>query len=318
MKFRTMQKNNTIPFFLVVLALMWASTSCKKFENGIEVPSYIHIDTITVDCDYSTYGAKTSNITDAWVYIDDQIIGCYELPATFPILKKGPHKVTIYGGIKVDGRSAARAPYPFYKPVIYKDMNLVQDSIINLNPLLNYYEIGLAGTNVGWMEDFENGSSLIKTSDSDTSLFRVMGSEAWPGDPVHSSYSGKVVLPPDSLHFTLENWRELDSLPTDSSPVMLEMDYNCNAAFTVGICYCMNYTITEWPLVTVNATDSIHPMPNKWKKIYINIGPSLVEYRDADYFKVYVTSHVYKGTSTEYVPDRTRYYYFDNMKLFYK
>lgn len=313
-----MHKNHTIPFVMFAAALLWTVSSCNKFENGIEVPSYIHIDTITVDCDYYTYGANTSNITDAWVYIDDQVIGCYELPATFPVLKKGPHKVTVFGGIKVDGRSGARAPYPFYEPVAYRNLNLVQDSIVNLAPVLNYYPIGRGGTNVGWMEDFEQGSTLIKAFDSDTSLFRVGYPEAWQGDEIHSYYSGKVMLPPDSLHFILANSKELDSLPTDSSPVMLEMDYNCNAPFTVGILYYRNYTLTEWPLVTVNATDSINPMPAKWKKIYVNVGPTLVEYRDADYFKVYVTSHVYKGTETEYVPDRTRVYYFDNMKLFYK
>ena len=314
-----MQKRYSLPFFLAVIALMWASASCKKFENGIEVPSYIHIDSIVFDTvfDYYAYGARTSNLTDAWVYIDDQIIGCYELPATFPVLKKGPHKVAVYGGIKVDGRTGARAPYPFYAPAEYRDLNLVQDSIIKLNPVVNYYPAG-AGFNIAWSEDFEQGSTLMKTSDSDTSLLRVTYPESWQGDVVHSSYSGKVVLPPDSLHFTLANSEPLEDLPTNSNPVMLEMDYNCNAAFTVGLLYYKNYTLTEWPLVTVTPTDSISEMPNMWKKIYINLGPTIVEYRDAEYFKVYVTSHVYKGTSTEYVPDRTRYYYFDNMKLIYK
>ena len=312
-----MQKKYTIPFFLVAIALIGAATSCKKFENGIEVPSYIRIDSITVACDYYTYGANTSNITDAWVYVDDQIIGCYELPATFPVLKKGPHKVAVYGGIMVDGRSAARAPYSFYAPLEYRDLNLVQDSIVRLNPVLNYYNMGL-GTNVGWMEDFEQGTTLVKTPESDTSLFRIGYPEAWHGDPLHSSFSGKVVLPPDSLHFTLANSDPLTNLPTNSNPVLLEMDYNCNASFTVGLMYYKNFKLTEWPLVTVNLTDSINAMPNKWKKIYINLGPTLVEYRDSEYFKIYVTSHVYKGTSSEYVPDRTRYYYFDNMKIFYK
>ena len=312
-----MHRKYTIPLVLSAIVLLVASHSCKKFENGIEVPSYIRIDSVTVGCDYYKYGASTSNISDAWVYVDDQIVGCFELPATFPVLKKGPHKVAIYGGIKVDGRTGARAPYSFYAPKEYYNLNLVQDSIVNLNPVLDYFELG-KGTNVAWMEDFEQGSTLIKTAQSDTSLFRIGYPEAWHDDPLHSSFSGKVVLPPDSLHFTLANEAELTNLPTNSNPVLLEMDYNCNAAFTVGVMYYKNYQLTEWPLVTVNATDSISETPNLWKKIYINIGPTLVEYRDSEYFKIYVTSHVYKGTTTEYVPDRVRKYYFDNMKLLYK
>ena len=312
-----MKKKYILPLFVAAMAVLVASHSCRKFENGIEVPSYIHIDSISVDCDYYAFGANTSNISDAWVYVDDQIVGCYELPATFPVLKKGPHKVSVYGGIKVDGRSGARAPYSFYAPMVYSNLNLVQDSVVNLNPVLNYYEIG-KGTNVGWMEDFEQGSTLVKTSDSDTSLFRVGFPESWQGDVLHSSYSGKVVLPPDSLHFTLANSDPLYDLPTNSNPVLLELDYKCNAAFTVGLLYYKDFKLTEWPLVTVTPTDSINEVPQRWNKIYVNLGPTLVEYRNAEYFKVYVTSHVYKGTATEYIPDRTRYYYFDNMKLFYK
>ena len=108
--------------FLFVLAF----ASCNKFEGSQTVPAYIRIDSIKVEGDYYTYGANTSNITDAWVYVDDQIIGCYELPTTFPILAKGPHKVSVYGGIQENGRGSARGPYPFYKPAVYSDLNLVE------------------------------------------------------------------------------------------------------------------------------------------------------------------------------------------------
>ena len=81
-----MTRNSTL-FVIIGLALFLGFSSCKKFSGSQEVPAYIHIDSLTVDCDYFTYGANTSNITDAWVYVDDQPIGCFELPATFPISK---------------------------------------------------------------------------------------------------------------------------------------------------------------------------------------------------------------------------------------
>lgn len=299
-------------------------TSCKKFENGQTVPAYIHIDSITLDpnLDYNTYGANTTNITDAWVYVDDQIIGCYELPATFPVLKNGRHKVSIYGGIKVGGISAARAPYPFYQPRIYKAeeaINLVEDSIVILNPIINYYSID--DIKMQWKEDFESGSiTLNAMAESDTALVHVSGNEALllADFPEFSAYSGKVVLPPDSLHFYLSSFNELKELPTNGDYCMLELDYNCNAPFTVGMIYCTNYLEKEAPLVTIQPTDTVNALPHRWKKIYINIGPICVEHEDASYFKVYLTSHVYNSIEDGYVekvPDYQRYYYFDNLKL---
>ena len=33
--------------------------SCQKFSGSQTVPAYIHIDSISLDCDYYTYGANT-------------------------------------------------------------------------------------------------------------------------------------------------------------------------------------------------------------------------------------------------------------------
>ena len=301
--------------FLLSCCLLFSCfmTSCKKFENGQSVPSYIRIDEISVNCDYYTYGAKTSKITDAWVYVDDDILGCFELPATFPILKSGKHNVKVYGGIMVNGISAARAPYTFYKPVEYKALNLVQDSIVKLSPVLSYYAV--SDLKFHWSEDFEDVSlTLNATHDSDVPVLRVPvdGEQAF-GVP-QSSYSGKIVLPADSLHFTAACTKELDSLPTDGTQCLLELDYNCNAPFTVGLMYCENYQITEFPMLTVQATDTVNANPNRWNKIYVNVGPTCVAFEDASYFKIYLTSHIYNGYE-EVIPDHERIYYIDNLKL---
>ena len=315
-----MTKRFTLPFLCCAFLLM-AFASCKKFEGSQTVPAYIRIDSIAVEGDYYTYGAGTSNITDAWVYVDDQIIGCYELPATFPVLKKGPHKVSVYGGICMDGRGAARGPYPFYKPKVYENLNLVEDSIVSLNPVLNYYPVG-EGVMIGWMEDFETGSGLSPTSQSDTSVMRISGSEAWCS--VNSYYSGKIVLPPDSLDFTVATSDELKCHANllGEKPLFLEMDYKTNDTIFVGIIYSENYTLVHWPMVKVLPTDVEHEVPQKWKKIYINLGTLMHVHESADYFKVYITSDLTVHPDYEqpdYVhPNKWRYYYFDNLKVLYR
>ena len=318
-----MTRNSIFSVMLGFLFLAMTASSCNKFEGSQTVPSYIHIESIEVDSltDYFVYGANTSKITDAWVYVDDNPIGCYELPSTFPILKKGPHKVSIYGGIKVDGRSPARDDYPFYMPRVYKDLNLVEDSIINLSPVLNYYPIG-EGINVAWMEDFENTNSLQPYGGSDTSMVRFSGSGAWHS--ANSFFSGKVELPPDTMDFTVMTADQFDFYKgTNGVYCMLEMDYNCNDTFFVGVQYFKNYQLEMMPLVKVTPTDKQHDRPQRWNKIYINIGPMMNNNVTSNYFKLYLTSdlttdqdilygHVYHPIN------EPRYYYFDNLKLLYR
>ena len=313
-----MVRNATFCACLCAAFFSLSIASCNKFEGSQTVPAYIHIDSISVECDYYTYGANTSNITDAWVYVDDQIIGCYELPATFPVLKRGKHKVSVYAGICVNGIGDARSYYPFYKSKDYYELNLVEDSIINLNPVVNYYEIDLLNI---WTDDFETGTSLVPLAESDTGIVCIDGPEAWNTD--NSFYSGKVVLPPDSLDFVLASSEEFtfhQNLQGDYC--MLEMDYKCNDTFFVGLMYYKNYSLTQWPLVKVLPTDKTHTVPEIWKKMYVNLGPLMTENETASYFKLYFTSNLDVHPSYEqpdYHPiDEQRYYYFDNLKVIYR
>ena len=315
-----MTKRHTFSLLCCTL-LAVALASCQKFKGSQTVPAYIHIDSIAVEGDYYTYGANTANITDAWVYVDDQIIGTFELPATFPVLKKGKHKVSVYGGICMDGISGSRGPYSFYSPMVYEGLDLVEDSTVTINPVINYYPIG-EGVMVGWMEDFETGNALLPTSQSDTSIMRVSGNEAWRS--VNSYYSGKVVLPPDSLDFTVATADELTCHTglLGEKPLYLEMDYKTNDTIFVGIIYRENNTPVQWPLVKVVPTDTGHDVPQKWKKIYINLGKLMHEHESASFFKVYLTSDLSIHPDYEqpdYVhPNKWRYYYFDNLKVLYR
>ena len=79
-----------IKYLLIVLVL----SSCQK-EDKVDIPTYLKIDNIALD-----EGNTTSNITDAWVYVNDQLQGVYELPAKFPVLEEEIQTVRIKAGIK--------------------------------------------------------------------------------------------------------------------------------------------------------------------------------------------------------------------------
>lgn len=308
-----MSRRFTFFSFLFLLVLTASVSSCRKFEGEQTVPAYIRIDTIGLVCDYYTYGANTHNFVDVWVYVDDDVKGCFELPATIPILKQGPHKVAIYAGIAVNGIKDSRADYPFTAPVIYENLNLVPDSVVTLVPMVSYWPAGPdENTHVRWMEDFDSGTVTMETtSQSDVPYIRVGGPQAWH-DPegVHSTYSAKFVLYSDTAQFCFANSEEFTDLPTKGSPCMLEMDYKCSDTCTVGIFYLLNYTVTQEALVRLRPTCAPGEEPTEWKKIYINLGPYFVDYEDADYFKVYLSSWFNRN-------DGPQYFYFDNLKIIY-
>ena len=62
-----------ITHFLIVLIL----ASCQK-EDKVDIPTYLKIDNIALD-----EGNTTSNITDAWVYVNDQLQGVYNCQLNF-------------------------------------------------------------------------------------------------------------------------------------------------------------------------------------------------------------------------------------------
>lgn len=298
---------------LFLLFLTASLTSCVKFDGEQTVPAYIRIDTIGLTCDYTTYGANTNNFVDAWVYVDDDVKGCFELPATIPLLKQGPHKVSVFAGIAVNGIKDSRAEYPFTAPAVFNDFNLVPDSIITLSPVVTYWPAGPdENTHVRWKEGFEQGTITMETtSQSDVPFIRVSGPLAWHDpDEIYSTYSVKFELHSDTTQFCFATSEEFVDLPTQGSPCMLEMDYKCSDTCTVGIFYRLNYTINQEALVRLRPTGPSGKEPVEWKKIYINLGPYFVDYEDADYFKVYLSSWFNRN-------DGTQYFYFDNLKIIY-
>jgi len=285
---------------LFVLLISQSFSACNKFEGEQTIPAYLRIDTITLSTDYFTQGSNTHQITDAWVYVNDQLVGAFELPATFPVLANGKQKLEIRPGIKLNGIAATRVPYPFYKPYIVQEFNFIEDSVQKINPSTSYYSTSA----FAWKEDFEQVSiSIESTPQSDTSIFKtqpINNPEALLSD--YSKYSGIITLDEKNKAFKLSSFNAF-VLPGQGSPVLLEMDYKCERPFGVGLFASLNGSIVDIPLVVVNKSDT-------WKKIYINIGPNVSAYTSALNFKIYFESSL--------GDDNLAKYYFDNIKLIYR
>jgi len=280
-------------YIFISLLLFIAVSSCEKFTGDQTIPAYLSIDSIYITTDYYKQGTASQSITDAWVYIDDEFIGAYELPARFPVLKTGKHNLKIWPGIKKNGIAATRYGYEFYVP-IEKVVNLIQDSTAKIGVIRTTYQ---PTASFVWMEDFEKVSVSLDTTSRSSAYIQSTA----PGSPLtfEGNHSGLVML--DSIHDFFE-CQTHDEYAIPLAPIYLEMNFNTTNTLTVGVFTYGYTTVYQTPIITLNPTNG------EWKKIYIDLSNTLNAYTGMSTYRVYMGTFKDKGLSQSMI-------LFDNFKV---
>ncbi|GAB4312965.1 MAG: hypothetical protein Kow00127_03730 [Bacteroidales bacterium] len=291
-------------FTAVVLSVM-LFYGCDRFEGDQTLPAWLEVDTIYLGNNPNLEeGVLTHNITDVWVYVDDQLLGAWELPASIPVLAEGVHKLMLTPGIKLNGMSGTRSPYIFLRPKTYENFMFTIDSVVKRNPTVQFYD----NIDFAWMEDFSDASFRLKeTSNSDTTMTRIFHNPASPGLGVASG-AGYT----DAAHpvFEVTTWSEEEPglfLPSGSQPVIMEMEYQCNTSLLVGMfIYEVSIGIKQHAILVLNPTGE-----GVWKKIYVNLTPTINDYFNADYYNVFFRAEKVSEAETDWV-------YLDNLKIIHR
>ena len=181
-------------FCLILFSI--AFLSCEDFEGEQTIPAYLKIDSIALKIVSPSQGSASSKITDAWVYIDEQLIGAFELPATIPLLYTGKHRLTIIPGIRMDGMVQLRAYYPLYNQ-IRREIFLSPDSVtIIKGNLINgkntIYTTYKDLVQFSWSENFEDENLALDTTKKSNVNFMLTPED----DPAtfEGLHSGKIIL----------------------------------------------------------------------------------------------------------------------------
>ncbi len=287
-----------LPSIIAVLLL----SGCDKFEGSQTVPSYLKIDSISFQCNVDLQGTSNQNFTDAWVYVDDNLIGGFEMPATFPVLAEGSHKLEIRPGIKLNGISDTRSPYPCVQPFIISNFSFVPDSIRKVSVNSTYY----SNAEFVWMENFEDPSLAIrKSQNSDTGIVRTSPAdapEAFLDDFSH--YSGISYLDADRNYLQLvsDNGSGTGFVFDRGDFIFLELNYKNNIPLVVGVYITkMDNTILDRPYLVINPSDD-------WNKIYVNFTPVVNEETDAVDYTIYLAAQFNLTTGSAFIM-------LDNIKL---
>ena len=269
--------------FTFLLIPVFLFNSCDKFEGDQTSPSYIRIDSIGFGSEYDTEGTGKQDILDVWVYVNDQTIGAFEMPVEIPVLQQGSCRVEIWPGIKLNGISATRAPYPFFEPIVHEEIELVPDHLVSLGGTSAYRE----NTDFLWMEDFEDHILvLIPAPQSDTGIYRTA-----PGHPgafidENSAYSGVVTLTGENDYMLLQtdDGEGGGFLLKGGDYAFMEMHFRSDETVIIGMFIRQaSGEIETRPFIGLNPT-------REWKKIYVNFTPVIADNPGATDFKVYLES----------------------------
>ncbi len=250
-----MTKNLLFCFFIIAISM-----GCKKKDL---TPSWLRIEDFTLITNPVTQGAASHGITDAWIYMDGEALGVFELPCLLPILDEGKHNFIIFAGIKNNGISDTRTRYPFYKS-FDTEVNLVLNDTVVVSPVTSYKD----GVVIPFLEDFEDaGISLIKGPTSDTDIVFIKA-EDFPEIVAYGNRCGGIFLSATDSVYTGSSQSILD-LPKGES-VYLEVDYRNNNSISTGVIasFIDGATNEHTPLVIMNPQIDGQEV---WKKIYINL-----------------------------------------------
>jgi hypothetical protein len=239
-------------FALASASLVIALPSCEIINPEEEIPAFVHIDEFSFTT-VEGQGYPVHSLTDAWVFVDEEFIGTYELPATIPILSAGPTNLRIEPGVRVSGLVGQRSVNPFMRKYS-GTVALFPDSQVVINPAITYED----WVTFKWMEAFENvGFGISNTSNSEGSVQRISGPDAFAGNSL------KMSIPSGS--YFMECSSDLAyTLPAAAAPVFLEFTYRNNNSMYIGLISRTLSGVTQTSILVLNPSE-------QWKHVYVNL-----------------------------------------------
>jgi hypothetical protein len=252
------------PIFSILIVFL-LSEGCKSFDKAEPVPAYIYINRIDLQVKPDgSQGSNAHDIRDAWILVNGELVGAFELPCMVPVLKKDSCLITVFAGVKVNGQMNNRKFYPFYE-VFTKKIFLKPTEIDTLKPVLTYKE----AVNFQWIEDFEDlAVSLEKTGVTrtiDTLSLTNKPNEVFEYTKPGNKYSGKVDF--RGKRGTFENSSiGIYDLPRTTSDIYLEVNYKSDVPISFGI-YPTSGTSLDFGIPVYASYAS----PLEWKKAYIRL-----------------------------------------------
>lgn len=278
---------------LLLFLLAFALQSCIKNNPD---PAWLEVKEWSLLANPNSInptGVLTENISDAWVYVDNKLMGVFEVPFKIPILMEGERTVTIYPTVLNNGISATKKIYPFLQP-FETTVNLVKNETVTLEPTTQYFD------NVNfWIEDFEDATfDIVDGPAATTPLLRV-NDPAVLNPEINGGFFGRVSLSTATNFWsasTIANNNTLQMNLPKGAEVYLEIDYHVTNRLLTGVLAISSTgDVKDNPNVQINPQD---PSEVQWKKMYIDLRDIVSGSTNASYYELSFQSLLDEGDAT--------------------
>ncbi|MFT5336239.1 MAG: hypothetical protein ACJAY8_000388 [Sphingobacteriales bacterium] len=238
--------------------LFWG---CELINPEEPIPAYIRIDTLRLNTT-PQQGSDEHGLIDAWVFVNDNLLGIYQVPFEIPVLETGKNAVKILGGIKVNGQNEIRKDYPFLD-FYTQEVDFREEETVLLQPTFEFYP------NIQfWIEDFEDpGVKFAASNGSDTSLIRTSDTLMVRD----GNASGVMYLDQTNRHGIVTTEKDFE-LPV-GQPVYLEFDYNTDIPVSVGVFSEGLNSVTKINILTLFSTQERYS--DGWNKMYLELSTAV-------------------------------------------
>ncbi len=249
---------NLVRFIVLVFISLPILFSCVKNNPD---PSWLRVNDWELLANVALSGEEgelTQKITNAKVYVNDELIGIFETPFRIPLLSSGESVVRLDPVVINNGISATKKVYPFTN--FYQEtVTLIQNETVEISPTTSYK----SNANF-WIEDFEDINISIE-NDPNTSLANLLLSNE-SLNTFNGNYYGKVMLNENDSTWVAYT---LDQLPIPKGvDSYLEIDYyNTNDVYQ-GLFSLYASGQVNNVNIRMNAQS---PENVIWKKMYIEL-----------------------------------------------
>jgi hypothetical protein len=281
--------------YVVLLGLLTACIKNNPNPSWIEVNPFVLVSNPALS---GSEGQLTQDFRDVWLYVDDQMVGCFQTPFKIPILKDGNVNIKIYPAVRNNGISTDKKIYPFMS--VYEiNSQLIKDQTLTINPVTSYvYNANF------WIEDFEDASIKIQ-DDPNTSVASLFVSSD-NLTPFNGFNCGKVVLNSADSVWVASTTEQLPI--AKNKPCFLEVDYYNTNRFVQGF-LALN---SNGSFYQDNAGFNLQALNTiKWKKMYIELTELIGNSANGSNFIQTFKANLEEGQTETFIC-------IDNIKIVYK
>ena len=246
-------------YILAIFFTVSCLQACNIINPKEATPTYVHVDSFQfTNSNPAKYGSPSHNITCVWVYYNDNPVGVFDLPTTFPVLTTGnTGKLLLVPGITIDGLSAYQTQYPFYTGDT-STLTTNPGKITGYTPKTGYN----TSATVGYIWDFETSNDFQNIT-GDSSIIRVTDPAlVGTGNGVASGYIHLVSPDTNSENITQKK------VPFTIGADYIEISYKNSMPFYVGVEVfdASGNIVTSSPEYVIGLNPS-----TTWKKMYVSL-----------------------------------------------